>query len=72
MGAIKELKIQRQNIFIMVSIGFFIASCQEKTESIALDAEKIEWNVESLNKKAIEHLDSSRLDHKLFKQDLDA
>ena len=60
-------------IFIVLIIGLLFTSCQERkdNDSTSNNIEKTKWNVETLNGKGIEHLDSTKWDLKLFKQDIE-
>ena len=62
-----------QKIPILLIFGFLITACQEKgTSSLIIDATKTtSWDLESLNNKAAQHLDSTKWDIKLFNQDIE-
>jgi hypothetical protein len=57
----------------LVGIGLIFFSCQETAEvsksSITLDDEK--WNIQLLQSRALNHLDSSKWDKELFQQDVE-
>lgn len=63
----------KQKILIVLIIGFFIISCQDKKDSVSVskNIESPKWNVETLNEKALQHLDSSQWDMELLKQDIE-
>lgn len=54
-------------------MGSLLYSCQERKDNVSVskNIEKTQWNVETLNEKAIEHLDSTKRDLTLFKQDIE-
>jgi hypothetical protein len=62
-----------KNLLIIIILGFFFNSCQEreKSKSNAQKAEEKKWDIEELNNRAIQHLDTSKWDIKLFNQDIE-
>ena len=62
-----------QKKLLIITIPFLFASCQalEKSVSPAEKTEAHSWNIEKLNSKASEHLDSTKIDVLLFKQDIE-
>lgn len=62
-----------QRIFITLIMGLLIFSCQKKKESLPVseEIETTKWNIETLADRAKQHLDSTRWDLKLFKQDIE-
>ena len=62
-----------QKIFITIIIGFIISSCQERKDSAfdSTNTEKPKWNIETLNQRALQHLDSSKWDKQLLMQDIE-
>lgn len=59
--------------FIVIIILCLFASCQEQKskEVKSVVSETNIWNVETLHKRALQHLDSTKRDYKLIKQDLE-
>ena len=62
-----------QRTFITLIMGLLIFSCQNKKESLPVsnEIEKTKWNIETLADRAKQHLDSTKWDLKLFKQDIE-
>lgn len=56
-----------------MSIGFLFFSCQErkKPDSLSENKKKNHWNIEKLSNRAIQQLDSTKWDLKLFNQDIE-
>lgn len=63
----------RQKYFIFIIIGLLFSSCQEEKENVTIlgNIEKPLWNVQALKDRALQHLDSTKWDLKLFKQDIE-
>ena len=63
----------KQNILLTIVMLSFILSCQkqEVKEEKTSELNKQNWHLDSLNEKALQHLDTSRRDHQLFKQDVE-
>ena len=61
-----------QKLLIFIIFGLFFSSCQERERSspVTENTEKYEWNIERLNNKSIQHLDSTKWDKELFYQDI--
>jgi hypothetical protein len=62
-----------QKIYIILIIVVLFSSCQEKKElvSVSENIEVAKWNIEKLNQKATQHLDSTKWDLPLFIQDIE-
>ena len=62
-----------QKLLIFIIFGLFFSSCQERERSspVTENTEKYEWNIERLNNKSIQHLDSTKWDKELFYQDIE-
>jgi hypothetical protein len=63
----------KQKVLTLLIIGLLFSSCQERKKLVS-DSENIEmpkWNIEGLSQKAIQHLDSTKWDLLLFKQDIE-
>lgn len=60
-------------VLTIIAIGLIFSSCQEKDKNDALsdNPEVKEWDVKKLNSRAIQHLDSTEWDLKLFEQDIE-
>jgi hypothetical protein len=67
-----DLKMNKK-ILIIIAIGFLYFSCQnkEKTDSPSDYLELKKWNIEKLSDRAIQQLDSTKWDLKLFQQDIE-
>ena len=63
----------KRNILLTIAMLSFILSCQkqEVKEEKTSELNKQNWHLDSLNEKALQHLDTSRRDHQLFKQDIE-
>ena len=68
---LKDLIITKKFIFIVFGILFFSCHKEGKSDSVSQKVKEKKWNFEELNKKAIQHLDSTKWDLELFKQDID-
>ncbi|WP_418513462.1 hypothetical protein [Corallibacter sp.] len=62
-----------QKLLIFIIVGLFFSSCQEResSNSVTENTEINEWNIERLNNKSIQHLDSTKWDKELFHQDIE-
>lgn len=62
----------KHNIIVIIMLSF-ILSCQKQKvkEEKTIELKENKWNVEALNEKALQHLDSSKRDYELFKQDIE-
>lgn len=63
----------RQKIIITLLIGICISACQkkEKIAPISTNNETAVWSIEKLNNRALQQLDSTKWDLKLFQQDIE-
>ncbi len=62
-----------QKILISIIFGLLFSSCQEKVNSNS-DSENtdiIDWGIERLDIRALQHLDSTKWDLELFRQDIE-
>ncbi|WP_370214964.1 hypothetical protein [Mesoflavibacter profundi] len=62
-----------KKLIIIFILGILFTSCQdiEKTNSIAQGCNETKWNIQKLKDRAIQHLDSSKWDKRLFNQDIE-
>lgn len=62
-----------QKLLIFIIFGLFFSSCQERENSnpVIENTEINEWNIERLNNQSIQHLDSTRWDKEMFRQDIE-
>lgn len=63
----------KQFYCLTLVIGLLVSSCQNRKETITISEEigMQKWNIEALKNKAIQDLDSTKWDLKLFKQDIE-
>ncbi|REE83270.1 hypothetical protein BX611_0557 [Lutibacter oceani] len=62
-----------KKILTIIAIGFLFFSCQEKekTDSFSENKEVTKWNIEKLNNRANQQLESTKWDSMLFQQDIE-
>lgn len=62
-----------QKIIFSLIIGVILSSCQNSNEGVSDAADKAssEWSSERLHARAVQNLDSSKWDHRLFTQDIE-
>lgn len=67
-----NLKMTKKLVIIFIS-GLLLYSCKdiEKTKSNVQGSNENNWNIQKLKERAIQHLDSSKRDKKLFNQDIE-
>ena len=65
-------KMTKKLVIILISV-LLLNSCKdiEKTKSNVQESNENNWNIQKLKDKAIQHLDSSKWDKKLFNQDIE-
>jgi|TARA_R110000737_G_scaffold348572_1_gene382723 hypothetical protein len=62
-----------QKAIILLFLGYLFYSCSDKKiqQSDLLSSGSHKWSIEALNQKASDHLDSTKRDNDLFKQDIE-
>ena len=62
----------KKNLLLLIMLGILFNACQEreKLNSNAHTAEEKKWNLEKLNNRAMQHLDSTQWDVQLLNQDI--
>jgi len=62
-----------KKLLIIIFFGTLFHSCQEreKSNTAAQTENEKSWDIENLNNKAVQHLDSNQWDLKLFNQDIE-
>ncbi|WP_250432389.1 hypothetical protein [Hanstruepera flava] len=62
-----------KKLLIITIFGILLQSCQEseKSDSVARTQEEKKWDIETLNHRAVQHLDATKWDMKLFNQDIE-
>jgi hypothetical protein len=62
----------QKTLFILIP-GLLLFSCQEREKSypVTENTEVNRWDIESLNNRALEHMDSAKWDVELFNQDIE-
>ncbi|CAM1342287.1 hypothetical protein [Tenacibaculum aestuarii] len=62
-----------KKLLIIIISGILFHSCLERKKSNSIDkiAEERKWDIEKLNNRAVQHLDTTKWDIKLFNQDIE-
>ncbi|WP_191859752.1 hypothetical protein [Hanstruepera ponticola] len=62
-----------KKLLIIIISGILFHSCQEKEQSNSLvqTVKEKNWDIEKLNNRAVQHLDTTKWDIKLFNQDIE-